>query len=485
MTRASLKFRWRVTIVVVASSVTAVAVAVVLVVASASGTGNTRRQISAAARAPLFAVQRRDARALCGDFTPSAAGRLVVGGDEGGGCVARVRRVFAAGRRLKFPEVPRVHVRMQHVSWHGARATAKLAVEVEVRRGTAMTWLQLKLIRMGGRWRVATHARLAIRPVCRGLAPPQQCTAAVEAVMLAFAPTADRGGPYVLWMRPPPAVRKAGGRELRQFRLGRRVAAQSGCLACHRIGRQGNPGPGRDLTHIGSLRSESLIRQAIVDGARPMPSFRKLPPKKLRALVRFLALLRDPHVYRNGGGTMEPTLSIGSWVTVRHRTPAVGDIVVFHPARSAVYSRCGAKRRVPKTGGAACDVPGRHESSLDFVSRIVAGPGDEIYVRAGHVYRRAHGVGRFVRERDSYIVSCGTRRECNFPAPIRIPDGHWYLMGDNRGFSIDSRFWGPVPTRSILGVVASVECSKIGPHHISWVRRGWRKGCRHLGGRSA
>src|SRR5580692_6967096 len=48
----------------------------------------------------------------------------------------------------------------------------------------------------------------------------------------------------------PPAVRGAGGRKLREFDTGMEVVAQSGCLACHRIGQQGNPGPGQDLTHI-------------------------------------------------------------------------------------------------------------------------------------------------------------------------------------------------------------------------------------------
>ena len=41
--------------------------------------------------------------------------------------------------------------------------------------------------------------------------------------------------------------------------------------------------------------------------------------------------------------------------------------------------------------------------------------------------------------------------ECNFPTPIKIPAGHWFMMGDNRGESDDSRFWGPVPTGWIIG----------------------------------
>ncbi|HTC73490.1 MAG TPA: signal peptidase I, partial [Solirubrobacteraceae bacterium] len=75
----------------------------------------------------------------------------------------------------------------------------------------------------------------------------------------------------------------------------------------------------------------------------------------------------------------------------------------------------------------------------------------EIYIKEGHVYRKAAGTSQFVREQDSYIRECGVSPECNFPTPIKIPAGHWFMMGDNRGESDDSRFWGPVPTGWVIG----------------------------------
>ncbi len=90
-------------------------------------------------------------------------------------------------------------------------------------------------------------------------------------------------------------------------------------------------------------------------------------------------------------------------------------------------------------------------SSVNFIKRVVAGPGDEIYIKEGHVYRKASGTSQFVREKDTYIRECGVSPECNFPTPIKIPAGHWFMMGDNRGESDDSRFWGPVPTGWIIG----------------------------------
>jgi signal peptidase I len=107
---------------------------------------------------------------------------------------------------------------------------------------------------------------------------------------------------------------------------------------------------------------------------------------------------------------------------------------------------------VIKLGGAACSTPvPREDSGTNFIKRVVAGPGDEIYIKEGHVYRKAAGKSTFVREHDSYIRECGVSPECNFPDPIKIPAGHWFMMGDNRGESDDSRFWGPVPTGWIIG----------------------------------
>jgi signal peptidase I len=124
---------------------------------------------------------------------------------------------------------------------------------------------------------------------------------------------------------------------------------------------------------------------------------------------------------------------------------------VFHPPEGAEQEECGPTAHVIKLGEAACASPVAKESSVNFIKRIVAGPGDEIYIKEGHVYRKTAGKGAFVREQDSYIRACGESPECNFPKAIKIPPGHWFMMGDNRGESDDSRFWGPVPTGWIIG----------------------------------
>ena len=160
--------------------------------------------------------------------------------------------------------------------------------------------------------------------------------------------------------------------------------------------------------------------------------------------------------YRIPSGSMEPTLAIGQRVLVNRigtnfNDPHVGEIAVFHPPKNAEQQVCGPTPHVVKVGGAACAQPEPEKSSVNFIKRVVAGPGDEIYVKEGHVFRKAAGTSQFVRESDSYIRPCPSVPECSFPVPIKIPPGHWFMMGDNRGESDDSRFWGPVPTSWIIG----------------------------------
>jgi signal peptidase I len=154
--------------------------------------------------------------------------------------------------------------------------------------------------------------------------------------------------------------------------------------------------------------------------------------------------------YKIPSGSMKPTLIEGQRVLVnrigmRLNGPYVGEIVVFHPPKYAREQLCGPTRSRVTVGGAACDQTDPEAAGENFIKRIVAGPGDVIYIKEGHAIVNGK------RERDSYIAPCGGESECNFLTPIKIPPGHWFMMGDNRGESDDSRFWGPVPTGWIIG----------------------------------
>jgi quinol-cytochrome oxidoreductase complex cytochrome b subunit len=76
-----------------------------------------------------------------------------------------------------------------------------------------------------------------------------------------------------------------------QYEAGKEIVAGSGCLACHKIGDNGNNGPGPELTHIASRIPRAAIVRSVEIGPGIMPSFRDLPPKKLNELADFLSSL--------------------------------------------------------------------------------------------------------------------------------------------------------------------------------------------------
>jgi menaquinol-cytochrome c reductase cytochrome b/c subunit len=77
-----------------------------------------------------------------------------------------------------------------------------------------------------------------------------------------------------------------------QFEAGKQVAAQSGCLACHKFGENGNDGPGPELTEIGAKLPAQAIERTLVNPSGIMPEYGSLPPEKFNALVEFLASLQ-------------------------------------------------------------------------------------------------------------------------------------------------------------------------------------------------
>jgi quinol-cytochrome oxidoreductase complex cytochrome b subunit len=103
---------------------------------------------------------------------------------------------------------------------------------------------------------------------------------------------ANAGSPTAIEMPTPAAVVAAGGKTLAEFEQGKVAVAGSGCLACHKIGDNGNAGPGPPLTHIGARIPKQAIARTLVNPTAPMPSFKNLPPEKFQAIVNFLSQLK-------------------------------------------------------------------------------------------------------------------------------------------------------------------------------------------------
>jgi signal peptidase I len=107
--------------------------------------------------------------------------------------------------------------------------------------------------------------------------------------------------------------------------------------------------------------------------------------------------------------------------------PKRGDIIVFKTPPEAAL-KCGA-------GGT-------------FVKRLIGLPGERWEERAGFVYIDG-------KRLDEPYVKTG-RRDARTLAPRRIPAAHYFFMGDNRRSSCDSREWGSVPRKNLIGKVFAV-----------------------------
>jgi signal peptidase I len=147
--------------------------------------------------------------------------------------------------------------------------------------------------------------------------------------------------------------------------------------------------------------------------------------------------------YRIPSSSMEPTLQCAgatSGCTARFSDRVLANRFIYHfvaPKRSdiVVFKTPMAARRDCGAGGT-------------FVKRIVGLPGELFEMRAGYVYIDG------VRIREPYITTA--RRGGQSAPPYRIPRDDYYVMGDNRASSCDSRVWGALPRKNLIGKVFAV-----------------------------
>jgi signal peptidase I len=175
-----------------------------------------------------------------------------------------------------------------------------------------------------------------------------------------------------------------------------------------------------------------------------------------------IALLVETFIikpYRIPSLSMYPTLHVGQRILVNRLDthPGLGDVVVFHPPageNNGEQPTCGNSHQGPQNGqgghGAACAKGVPSEATDTLVKRVVGLPGDRLRIIDGYVYRNGK------KETGSYVnlSHCPglDGNECTLPKQITVPAGEYYMMGDNRGDSDDSRYWGPVPQNYIIGV---------------------------------
>lgn len=176
--------------------------------------------------------------------------------------------------------------------------------------------------------------------------------------------------------------------------------------------------------------------------------------------------------FRVPSESMEPTYLVGQRIladrlTYRFRDPKVGDVVVFHPPTAADERSSTRKCAVGHSPAEPCARSIPERSDQYYLKRIVAGPGDSVRIIRGLaiVNGKVDPVANSAAENDFTFSECGeplapskwkdVRPDgyCNLTKPVTVPNGYYFMMGDRRGESIDSRYWGPVPRDWIVGKV--------------------------------
>jgi len=162
----------------------------------------------------------------------------------------------------------------------------------------------------------------------------------------------------------------------------------------------------------------------------------------LAIVIAFFIRTFVVQAYKIPSGSMKPTLLVGDHILVSKfnygvklpflrstivpvGTPKRGDIIVF------IYPE---------------------DRSKDFIKRLVGLPGDTVEVRNKQLFLNGqpwkddtHGV-----HSDSLVIPGAVQPRDNF-GPVKVPEGSLFAMGDNRDESYDSRFWGFVDMKDVLG----------------------------------
>ncbi|MDG2303882.1 MAG: signal peptidase I [Candidatus Binatia bacterium] len=156
-------------------------------------------------------------------------------------------------------------------------------------------------------------------------------------------------------------------------------------------------------------------------------------------------------------GSMLPTLQIGDHLLVNKllygiRVPVIGTrfLSFFEPEEGDIIVFVYPEDR-----------------DKDFIKRIVGAPGDVIEIRQKQLYRNGKAVDRSDEPYAQYTKGVEPGVRDNF-GPVTVPEGHVFVMGDNRDHSFDSRFWGFVPFEDIKGKAFIIYWSWNGEE--TWVR---------------
>ena len=164
-----------------------------------------------------------------------------------------------------------------------------------------------------------------------------------------------------------------------------------------------------------------------------------LKPKYLLLLLLFMATIALTNTYffspyKIPAKSMVPTLLSGDHILVNKffyniHDPVPGDVIIFELPRN------------PRQA---------------FIKRIIGQPGDKIEIRSKALYINDK------RILEQYAINIDPQtipqkaQPRDFFGPVTVPKDHLFMLGDNRDYSSDSRFWGFLPKEGVKGKVSNI-----------------------------
>ena len=191
--------------------------------------------------------------------------------------------------------------------------------------------------------------------------------------------------------------------------MGRKAVPMLGC--CWGITVRESP--------VDSVRADAQVSASTKKKAKSKSAARELIETVLLTAIVFLAIRAVAQNYQVDGHSMDPTMNNGEFVIVLKaiywfHAPQTGDIIVL---------------KYPE------------DTTRNFIKRVIGTPGDTVAVQGGHVYVNGHALNEpYIAQAPAYNVP-----------PLKVPQGEYYVLGDNRNDSNDSHIWGFLPANDVIG----------------------------------
>ena len=168
----------------------------------------------------------------------------------------------------------------------------------------------------------------------------------------------------------------------------------------------------------------------------------------------------DFQAFKIPSGSMEPNLLIGDHLLVNK--------MVFGPTGSSLERMVMPVRSVVRGDVLVFKYP--EEPSRDFIKRVVGLPGETLELKGTQVHINGQPLSEpyaLYQRLPDMLLPGDVRRAYG---PVTIPEGHYFMMGDNRDDSQDSRYWGFLPAGYIKGRALFVYWSFGGADGTRWNR---------------